>query len=147
MGKKTIGLICLLLALLCVSCMAASVTPLAMSNAAVGGSALNKYTPGVVGGSGVNNIGLLIRTWGKVTAVDTASSCFYIDDGSSRIDASGNVGLRVSYSNLASGVTIVPPAVGNYVTLTAISSTIMIDANIYSNLRPRSQSDIQIFAL
>ena len=60
---------------------AAEVKPMAMKNSAVGGAALNVYTPGVEGGEGVNNVGLLIRTWGKVTAVDAENSVFFISDG------------------------------------------------------------------
>ncbi|MCX8053140.1 MAG: hypothetical protein N3B12_04980, partial [Armatimonadetes bacterium] len=82
------------------------VRPLAMNNAAVGGGRLNEHTPGVEGGVGMNNIGLLIRTWGKVTFVDETNKFFYINDGSGRNDGSGYVGIRVSYDNLAPGNTI-----------------------------------------
>ena len=36
---------------------------------------------GVAAGQGLNNIGLRVKTWGKVTPIDSAS--FYLDDGSS----------------------------------------------------------------
>jgi len=42
--------------------------PLGMRVLDVGGSALNAYTPGVKYGFGPNNIGLLIKTWGRVIA-------------------------------------------------------------------------------
>lgn len=128
------------------------VQPVAMSNKAIGGAALNYYTPGVESGIGANNIGLLIKTWGNVTWVDEACSFFYIDDGSSLKDGSkhfedteevDNVGVRVSYSNLAEGNTITPPSIGTYVAVTCISSTVIINDTVRPNLRPRRQSDIQ----
>lgn len=133
-----------LLILACASvAFAQAPAPLAMNNRTVGGGAVNQYTPGVEGGTGLNNIGLLIRTWGKVTFVDTTNKFFYIDDGTAREDGSGNPGIRVSYDNLASGNVIDPPKQGTYAMVTCISSTIMIDGKIQSNLRPRGQSDIQ----
>ena len=54
--------------------------PAGLPNARLGGGALNAATPGVTGGVGVNNIGLLVRTWGVVKSV--GSNCFYISDSS-----------------------------------------------------------------
>ena len=127
--------------------MAEEIQPIAMSCSSIGGAALNEYTPGVEKGSGPNNIGLLIRTWGKVTKLDTANKFFYIDDGSNRIDESGYIGIRVSYDNLAEGVTINPPAEQQYVLITGISSTIMINNKVQPNILPRRDSDIQKLAL
>ncbi|MEJ5296677.1 MAG: putative Ig domain-containing protein [Armatimonadota bacterium] len=68
------------------------IQPLSMANRSVGGGDLF-YDPadgsgqkGITGGTGVNNIGLLVRTWGVVTAVDPSSepAWFTIDDGSGR---------------------------------------------------------------
>jgi hypothetical protein len=131
---------------------AEEVRPVAMSNRAIGGAALNPYTPGVENGAGANNIGILIKTWGKVTWVDIANMFFYIDDGSALMDGSkhtdgssevDNVGVRVSYSDLASGNTIDPPNVGDHVVVVCISSTAIINDKVQPNLRPRRQSDIQ----
>ncbi len=61
--------------------------PLSLNNRAVGGGAFH-YQQGVVAGEpavpvqGLNNIGLLIKTCGKVISVDTGSNTFIIDDGS-----------------------------------------------------------------
>lgn len=142
-------LIGLLAAVLMVMCLAAAVAaevpaPLAVNNKAIGGGALNQYTPGVENGVGLNNIGLLIKTWGRVTAVDTVNQFFYIDDGSGLLDGSGNVGVRVSYSNLAPGNTITPPALDSFVSVTCISSTVVIADKIRPNLRPRRQADIEV---
>ena len=117
--------------------------PLAVVQSAIGGGDLNQYTPGVEGGVGLNNIGLLVKSWGKVTFVDEGSEFFYIDDGTARLDGSGYLGVRVTYSDLAVGNTITPPAVDSYVTLTCISSTVLISDKVQPNLRPRRQDDIQ----
>jgi hypothetical protein len=58
--------------------------PVAMPATALGGIALNGYTPGVDGGLGPNNIGLLVTVFGRVTV--TGSGFFYLDDGSGVID-------------------------------------------------------------
>ncbi|MCE5313552.1 MAG: hypothetical protein ABFD49_02110 [Armatimonadota bacterium] len=141
---KLIISICLVFALaVCVG--ATEIQPLAMNNRAIGGGALNSYTLGVEDGAGLNNIGLLIKVWGEVTAVDTTNSLFYINDGSNLSDGSGYTGVRVSYGSLASGNTITPPSVGDHVTVVCISSTVAINSVIRPNLRPRQQSDIDIF--
>jgi len=122
----------------------AVVEPLALTNRALGGGALNQYTPGVEGGVGLNNIGLLVRTWGRVTFVDTTNQFFYIDDGSGLLDgySAECIGVRVSYANLAPGNTITPPAQGQFVVVTGISSTVVINSLIRPMLRPRRQADI-----
>ncbi len=83
---------------------------LGMNNKSMGGSTLG--TPplgqyGVPGGSGTNNIGLLVRVWGRVKV---AGSVTTLDDGSA-------VSLTVDTSGLAS-----PPANGTYTVITGISS-------------------------
>ncbi len=126
------------------SCVAVAQVPepLALPNRSVGGGALNQYTPGVEGGQGLNNIGLLIKTWGKVTYRDPGGAFFYIDDGSKLFDGSGYVGLRVACTNLAPGNTITPPLENRYVVVVGISSTTNIGGFIAPTLRPRRQADI-----
>ncbi|MCE5322015.1 hypothetical protein LLG46_01730 [bacterium] len=133
---------------------AEEVQPIAINNRAIGGSALNEYTPGVENGAGANNIGLLIKTWGAVTWVDTSNEFFYINDGTGLKDGSmhiendvesDNIGVRVSYSNLATGSTINPPGKGDIVAVTCISSTVIINDTVQPNLRPRQQSDISYY--
>ncbi|OFX14093.1 MAG: hypothetical protein A2Z18_00645 [Armatimonadetes bacterium RBG_16_58_9] len=142
---KLIGLL-VFAALIAVSsaCAAEEIAPLAIRNASIGGGALNQYTPGVEGGTGLNNIGLLIRTWGSVTYVDPAHAFFYIDDGASRTDGSGHVGVRIACDNLAPGNSITPPAEDSYAIITGISSTILIGGKVQPNVRPRRQADIQV---
>jgi len=87
----------------------AAVSPVALNNRAVGGSALGLQS-GVAGACGVNNIGLLVRVWGRVKSLDTINRVMVIDDGS-------GVDLKCAWSN---GVVIDPE--WTHVTLTGISS-------------------------
>jgi hypothetical protein len=94
--------------------------PVALGNAAIGGIALNSNTPGVVGGLGPNNIGLLITICGNVTQTSSSAQYFYIDDGSgvtdgTQTDGVNNVGLRVSASPIGYSA-------GAYVAVTGVSS-------------------------
>ena len=68
---------------------------------------------GVPGGSGLNNIGLLVGAWGRVT--HAGSGFFYLDDGSGLADGSGHAGVRVI---LHSGSI---PLAGDYVSLSGAS--------------------------
>ncbi|MDO8588392.1 MAG: PKD domain-containing protein [Armatimonadota bacterium] len=92
-----------------------------LGNASLGGANLNGYTPGVVGGLGPNNVGLLVTAYGKVTQRQTTDpKYFYIDDGCGLKDGTTtagveNVGVRVLAD--PSGY-----AEGSYVAVTGISS-------------------------
>jgi hypothetical protein len=144
--NKLLFAIMLMLALACVGAAADEVAPLGMPNWAIGGSAFSAYTLGVENGNGLNNIGLLIRTWGKVTYVDDidpVGEFFYIDDGSGLLDGSGYVGIRVSCTNLLPPNEITPPVLGEYTAVTGISSTIVISDLVRPLLRPRDQNDVQ----
>ncbi len=66
---------------------------LGISTRSAGGERLNEFTPGVTGGVGPYNIGLLVRVAGKVRAV--VSDGFYVDDGCGLSDGSGSIGLKV----------------------------------------------------
>lgn len=68
-----------------------------LNNRAVGGetSGLN---PGATGGAGLNNVGLVVKTFGKVLSYqdDPAGGyVFWIDDGSGVLSASGKTGIKV----------------------------------------------------
>ncbi|GEM_PF-1316853 len=102
--------------------------PLTTINRSIGGAdgPYNAKTgagqKGVIGGSGLNNIGQLVRTTGKVAGVGLGF--FYIDDGSALDDTTGHgKGLRVSLAWQTTGETPMEvPAAGAYVTVTGISS-------------------------
>lgn len=83
-----------------------SVEPLAMINKAGGGSDFNDKAKGVTGGVGLNNVGLLITTFGKV--LSKGANEFYITDGST-------ASLRVK---APAGVTL--PDVNDFVSVTGI---------------------------
>jgi len=82
--------------------------PLGVSNRSLGGASIPGQT-GVMGASGANNIGLLIRTWGRV--IEVTADGFTIDDGSgASVEVlAGNLGL---------------PAAGSYVSVAGISSCV-----------------------
>lgn len=114
-------------------------TPLGMPNRSVGGGDF-RYEPGspkkgqigVEDGFGLNNIGLLVKTWGRVESVDPASNSFVIDDGS-------NIDLRC-----VAPPGVVLPQEGAYVATTGISSCEAVAAAKPARLlRVRKQSDIQ----
>lgn len=104
-----------------------TVRPVGMAIRSLGGSdfAVDPDVPtsgqrGVEGGAGLNNIGLLVKTWGRVTQIDPSKQYFYIEDGSMIWDGTEtagvpNEGVRVSAHPLG-----LQP--GDYVTLTGISS-------------------------
>jgi len=108
-------------------------TPLGMNNKWLGGGDF-AYDPGppvvgqrgITGASGLNNIGLLIRAWGKVTELDTANPAqwFRIDDGS-------NVQTTIAYPPFAY-------ALDDYVAISGISSC-EVDTNgdLQRVLRPQ----------
>ena len=141
---------CALLVLVCAASATTTIEPITVSNRALGGADLNAYTLGVFGGRGANNIGLLVRTWGKVTYVNTVEEYFYVDDGArlstTLPDDTVVLGVRVSYGGLATGVpAITPPTVNQTVAITGISSTVVIGGNTYPNLRARKGADIVSF--
>lgn len=122
--------------------------PLGVTNRALGGgqqdqqgAVVDQYSLPRTFAEGLNNIGLLVTTWGKVTAV--SSSWFYIDDGSNLEDDTGNSGVYVYCG------TLVRPGLNKYVAITGISGCEALptpnDNILRRVLRPRRQSDIVVF--
>lgn len=118
--------------------------PLAMNCRTLGGGDLNDDTRGVTGGSGAHNLGLLVRSWGRVVSVDNVAQCFYMDDGSQMASDSGRTGICVQCKGLAGGASLAMPAVGDYVQVTGINSALVSGGITYPLLRPREQEDIRI---
>lgn len=100
--------------------------PLAMTNAAV------------INPDQLDSRGLLVRSCGMVTAVNTTAKHFTIDDGS----VPG--GIYVLCSGLATGNNIPLPDVGQRVVVTGISSGGAADSALHRLIRPRSQADIRV---
>ncbi|MDO8683460.1 MAG: carbohydrate-binding protein, partial [Armatimonadota bacterium] len=108
-----------------------SVSPYALANMSLGGvdwsydSVSKAGQAGVFGGLGPNNIGLLVRVWGKVTQrEDVTNTYFYIDDGSGLKDGTktllesllvDNVGVKVKASPVSHDT-------GEYLVITGLSS-------------------------
>ncbi len=83
-----------------------------------------------------NNIGLLVKATGRVTAV--GKDFFYIDDGTNARDGSIFKGVRVKCPSLAK------PAKGDMVAVTGISTIQKVGSRIFRSITPRTQSDIQV---
>lgn len=109
--------------------------PVAMLNKMVGGDWLNTNTPGVTGGAGLNNICLLVNTWGRVTYIGT--DYFYMDDGCRLDDGSGRTGIKVYTGSL-----VKPTSTSQYAVVTGISSTEINGTTTRRLLRPRLQTDL-----
>ncbi len=75
-----------------------TVLPVGMIQRSIGGGAINENTPGISGGNGLYNIGLLVRIAGTVTRSDSDdpdNKYFVIDDGSGLDDGNGHAGIKV----------------------------------------------------
>ncbi len=103
--------------------------PLGLINEALGGgnltNALGNGQVGVAGGTGLNNIGLLIRTTGLASNI--GASGFTLTDGS-------GIGVTVSATGIPSSYN------GKYVMVTGISG---IGSGGASVIKVRSASDVQ----
>ena len=104
-------------------------SPIGIRGDQLGGAALNWYTPGITGAFGVNNIGLLATTWGRVTSV--GSKYFYIESRPA-------VTIKVVSGSLTK------PEVGDFVVITGISSCEVLSGATGRAILPRAQSDIEV---
>ena len=68
------------------------IKPITVVERAAGGKAINADTPSITSGTGLYNIGMLVRIAGNVTASGTGF--FYLDDGSGLMDGE-NMGIKV----------------------------------------------------
>jgi len=121
-------------------------SPLAMSNRAIGGAArgnqvgvVDQYSYPRTMASTTNNIGLLVRTSGRVSQVGT--DWFFLDDGSDLDDGTGYTGIYVYV-----GMSIVRPNLNKRVIITGISSCEILSGSPVARrvLRPRRQADIVV---
>lgn len=104
--------------------------PIALSNRDLGGSDLHSGVTGggqrgVLGGVGLNNVGLLVRIRGRVTY--GGYGYFYVDDGAGLLDGSGHRGVLV-LGNMPLCPEMDP--VGWYVEVTGISSLSTVNGNV-----------------
>jgi hypothetical protein len=105
------------------------VGPMGIRGDWLGGAALSAIAPGVTGANGANNIGLLVKTWGKVSS--TGSGYFYID-------SKPGVSIKVKSGSL------LLPKVGDLVSVTGISTGEVASGAICRAILPRQQSDIAL---
>jgi subtilisin family serine protease len=111
--------------------------PLSMVNRSVGGGLLGDYVPGVTDGVGLNNIGLLVKVWGRVTYV--GGDHFYIDDGTGLIYTPGRTGIKVFCGSLAK------PVINHSVVITGISTLDWDGSTARPVVRARKQSDLRYY--
>lgn len=129
----------------------AAPVPLDLALRSLGGEDLGSGQQGVANSLGLNNIGLLVRASGTVTAIDPSPvpTWFTVRDGSGftvpdnggekwvePAAPGGQAGVRVWAPALAL------PAVGDFVTVSGISSCYKANEDLYPLLRVREQADI-----
>ena len=131
--------------------VAPDIGPIAMTTRCVGGGAFglqqavmeyrlvlegSVWTRQFLPAVGLNNIGLLVTLFGRVTAF--GPDYFYIDDGAECDDGSGLIGVRVICGSLTR------PDVSQRVVVTGISSTYFDRGSMFRALVLPSQEDLQI---
>jgi hypothetical protein len=115
-----------------------TIQPLGVSCKWLGGGNYNTATPGIGGGQGQYNIGLLVRCWGKVTYYnisDANNKYCYINDGSG-ISSGGHDGIKVWCG------TVSPPTAGSVIA-TGVISTESIGGKIVPILVIRDSGDLR----
>lgn len=110
--------------------------PLGMANLYVGDGYRMGDKP-----SDLSNLGLLIKSWGRVLMVDPLNSRFVISDGSR---LGNSPGLEVYGGQLKAPLTLWPK-VGQYVMVTGISAVRPVgDGTFHPAIRLRAQEDLQV---
>jgi len=97
---------------------------------------LNEKTPGVTGGTGLNDIGLLVRVSGKVLA-PLGSDYFYMDDGSAIPGGGGRTGVKVKIGPASM------PGADDHVVVTGILSVEEAGGQVYPVILVRRAGHIQ----
>jgi hypothetical protein len=112
--------------------------PIGLTNRVIGGGDLGYSIgpppvgqQGILGKAGLNNIGLLVKTWGTVTGIDQSPTPLYF---------SVTDGYDVLQVDLATGATL--PAEGDYVSVIGISSCYADGDYLRSRIRLRSAVDL-----
>ena len=109
--------------------------PSGLQSGVVNDSAADHYA------AGLSNVGLLIRTAGKVTYLDPLEAFFYLDDGAHLRDGSGQAGVKV----LLPGVPA--PLTGATASVTAVSRTTVVSSKVARLLVPGSHQDLSFSAI
>jgi hypothetical protein len=114
--------------------------PIGMANKLVGGNSL-QYLPGppptgqmgILGKGGLNNIGLLVKTWGRVILVDGSPTPAFI----TITDGFGEITV-----DLVPGAIV--PIVGDKVSVIGISSCYAVADDLYSKIKLRDSTSLVI---
>lgn len=85
---------------------------------------------------GLNNVGILVRVFGRVTGV--GPDFFYIDDGCGCSDGSGESGVRVLCGAFPK------PAVGQFAVVTAVSSTYFDRGSLFRALMLPAEDCVRV---
>lgn len=109
--------------------------PVGLMNRELGGGPWGNYIPGITGGRGLHNIGLLVRTWGKVVSWSISPPRIWINDGSA---PSGGVMV-----DMTQGGSI--PVTGSMVQVTGNLGCVLSGSEVKPVLRPRSPEDVVVF--
>ncbi len=109
--------------------------PIMFKNSELGGST-DPLRSGPSDGKGLNNVGLLVKTFGKITNV--GATYIDIDDGSAVPGVAGQVGVRVTVSSPHSF------AKNSYVFATGISTLTPDGSNLRRSIRTRSNADVVV---
>ena len=113
--------------------------PFMMVGKALGGVHPSSTTRAVPEGrvSGLYNVGMLVKTTGKV--VSRTANSFWIDDGTGVPYSFSTKGLYVDCQPIA----MYAPTLGSYVTVTGASGATLVGENAVNALRLRSRSDVR----
>ena len=113
--------------------------PLGVTTKRLGGAAFNASTPGVTGGTGLYNIGLLVRCAGRVTysdSTDPNNRYFVLDDGGG-LSWNGHAGVLVRCG-------AVSPPTGGWAVVTGICASESWSGKTVPVLLVRDSGDIRV---
>jgi hypothetical protein len=117
-----------------------SPSPLWMNGRTVGGAG-SGYQIGGSGGFGLNNVGLDVVIWGKVTGYDTDTDLWAtVDDGAGRDSGMGTPGIKVQGPDLRNS----RMAVGSYVRVQGSASLFKSGSTHYPVIRVATAADVTI---
>ena len=100
---------------------------------------MNGASVDATGNQHLSTAGMLVNVWGRVSSV--GADHFYVDDGSARTDASGNVGLRVDASRL----TTVPDTT-KYAVVRGILGSKVLETGVVPVILPRDTGDCSSYS-
>jgi len=128
-----------------------SIKPIGMNNRSLGGDGFlydgeggTQGQPGVYAGVGLNTVGLLVRIWGKVTAIGSLNRWYVIDDGTGLSWTEGSTtytGVKIVLGDNGTYFPMVDEhglavEIGDYADgINGISSCVTIDGTSYRCLR------------